>query len=62
MWQEFSAIWPRFLTVDYEAWLAKSHFYGIQGTDADWFRSYLTDERKKFETKPSSDACNFFSD
>jgi hypothetical protein len=49
--------------VDHEIWLAKSHFYCIQGTDANWFRSHLTDERrKKAETKPSSDACNFFSD
>jgi hypothetical protein len=48
--------------VDHEVWLAKSHFYGIQGTNANWFRSYLTDERKKVETKPSGVACNFSSD
>jgi len=59
LWQEFSAVWPRFLTVDHEVWLAKSNFYGIKGTDANWFRSYLTDERKKVETTPSNDACNF---
>jgi hypothetical protein len=48
--------------VDREVWLAKSIFYGIQGTGANWFRSSLTNERKKVETKPSSDACKFFSD
>jgi hypothetical protein len=62
LWQEFSVAWPRFLTVDHEVWLTKSSFYGIQGTDANWFKSYLNDERKKVETKPSSDASNFFSD
>jgi hypothetical protein len=61
LWQEFSVAWPGFLTVDREVWLAKSSFYGIHGTDANWFRSYLTDERKEVETKPSNDSCNFFS-
>jgi len=38
-----------FYCVDHEVWLAKAHFYGIQGTDVNWFRSYVTDERKKLK-------------
>jgi len=35
--------------VDHEVWLAEAHFYGIQGTDANWFRSCLTVERRKLK-------------
>jgi hypothetical protein len=31
--------------------LVKLHYYGIQGTEADWFRSYLTNRKQKTELK-----------
>jgi hypothetical protein len=37
--------------VNQEMLLAKLHFYGIQGVTADWFRSYLTNRRKKVDVK-----------
>jgi hypothetical protein len=33
--------------VNNEILLTKLHFYGIQGTGAEWFRSYVTDRRQK---------------
>jgi hypothetical protein len=47
--------------VNFEILLAKLHFYGIQGTAENWFRSCLTNRKQKVETKPSSATANFFS-
>jgi hypothetical protein len=44
-----------------EECLTKLHFYGIQGTAAELFRSYLTDRRQKTRIKSSNDTQNFFS-
>jgi len=50
MLEEFSVIWLKFFyCVNYEIWLAKLHFNGIQGTRAYWFRSYLHTENKKLK-------------
>jgi hypothetical protein len=37
--------------VNHESLLAKLHYYGIQGTVANWFRSYLTNRKQKSEIK-----------
>jgi hypothetical protein len=37
--------------VNHEMLLAKLHYYGIQGTVAYWFRSYLTNGKQKTEIK-----------
>jgi hypothetical protein len=29
--------------------LTKVHFFGIQGATASWFRSYLTDKKKRLK-------------
>jgi hypothetical protein len=47
--------------INHEILLAKLHFYGIQGTAANWFRSYLTNRKQIVEIKPSSATPNFFS-
>jgi hypothetical protein len=39
--------------VNHEILLAKLHFYGSQGTAANWFRSCLTNRKEKVEIKPS---------
>jgi hypothetical protein len=36
---------------NYEILLAKLHYYGIQGTVANWFISYLTNRKQKTEIK-----------
>jgi hypothetical protein len=41
--------------------LALLHFYAIQGTAVNWFRSYLTNIKQKLEIKPSSATPNFSS-
>jgi len=46
MLEEFSEV---FYCVNYEILLAKLHFNGIQGTCANWFRSYLHTENKKLK-------------
>ena len=33
--------------LNHEILLAKLHFYGIQGASEDWFRSYLTNRKKR---------------
>jgi hypothetical protein len=47
--------------VNHEILLTKLHFYGIQGTVAEWFRSYVTNRRQKTRIKSSNDTQNFFS-
>jgi hypothetical protein len=47
--------------VNHEMLLAKLHFYGIQGTAANWFRSCLTNGKQKVEIKPSHATPSFFS-
>jgi hypothetical protein len=37
--------------VNHEILLVKLHYYGIQGTVANWFRSYLTNRKQKTEIK-----------
>jgi hypothetical protein len=37
--------------VNHEILLAKLHYYGIQGTVANWFRSCLTNRKQKIEIK-----------
>jgi hypothetical protein len=32
--------------VNYEIFLVRLHYYGVQGSVANWFRSYLTENRK----------------
>jgi len=40
---------------NHEILLAKLRFYGIRGESEDWFRSYLTNRRQKFDlTSPTS--------
>jgi hypothetical protein len=45
--------WKKFLWLDqgicvhHEVLLAALHFYGIQGTGADWFRPYVIDRNQK---------------
>jgi hypothetical protein len=50
-----------FECINHEILLAKLHFYGIQGTAANWIRSYFTNIKQKVETKPSSATPNFIS-
>jgi hypothetical protein len=33
--------------VTHDILLVKLHYYGIQGTAADWFRSYLTENKNR---------------
>jgi hypothetical protein len=47
--------------VDHEILLTKLHFYGIQGTMVDWFRSYLTDRKQKIEIKSSNATQSTYS-
>jgi hypothetical protein len=37
--------------VNHEILLAKLHYYGIQGTVTNWFRSYMTGSRKQTNKK-----------
>ena len=46
----------------HEILLTKLHFYGIQGTTIDWFRSYLTNRKQKVEIKSPSSTHNLFSE
>jgi hypothetical protein len=41
--------------------LAKLHFYGIQGTNTHWYRSYLAEIAQKGAIRSSEPAQNFFS-
>jgi len=42
--------------------LTKLHFYGIQGINVDWFRSYLTNRKQKVEIKSPNSTHNLVSD
>ena len=46
--------------VSNEILLVKLNLYGIQGTSAYWFRSYLTDRRQEAEMKSCNETQNFF--
>jgi hypothetical protein len=48
--------------VNHEILLSKLHFYGIQGINIHWFRSYLTNRKQKVEIKPSNSTHNLVSD
>ena len=48
--------------MNHEVLLAKLHFYRIRGESEDWFRSYLTNRRQKFEVKLANTAQNVFPD
>jgi hypothetical protein len=48
--------------VNHEIFLAKLHFYGIQGVMATWFRSYVTNRRQEVEIRSPSSTQNFFSE
>jgi hypothetical protein len=37
--------------LNHEILLAKLHYFGIQGTVTNWFRSYLTNRKQKTEIK-----------
>jgi hypothetical protein len=56
----FSDLAKAFSCVNHEILLTKLHFYGIQGTAAEWLRSYLMDRRQKTRIKSSNDTQNFF--
>jgi hypothetical protein len=62
-----NACWRNFVTFkafdceNHEILFSKLHFYGIQGIDAKWFRSYLTDRKQKVEVKSLENNHNFFS-
>jgi hypothetical protein len=47
----FCDLTKAFDCVNHEILLTKLHFYGIQGTAAECFRSYLTDRRQKTRIK-----------
>lgn len=48
-------IWTGFLIVNHEIVLAKLRFCSLQGTDAHFFTSYLTDGNQRAEIKWSND-------
>jgi len=48
--------------VNHEILLTKLHFYGIQGTTIEWFRTYLTNRKQKVEIKLSNSTQNLVSD
>jgi hypothetical protein len=41
--------------------LTKLRFYGIKGATANWFKSYLTNGKQKFEIKASNSTQSIFS-
>jgi hypothetical protein len=48
--REFFDIAKAFGCINHEILLAKLHFCGIRGTDANWFRFYLTYRKLEMET------------
>jgi hypothetical protein len=46
---EYFVISKSFDCVNHEILLLKLHYYGIQGTVANWFRSYLTNRKQKLK-------------
>jgi hypothetical protein len=51
LWGIFCDLAEAFDWVNHEILLAKLHYYGIQGTIANWFGSYLTNRKQKTEIK-----------
>jgi hypothetical protein len=51
-----------FCCVNQEILLTKLHFYGIQGTTIEWFRSYLTNIKQKVAIKLPNSTQNLVSD
>jgi hypothetical protein len=47
--------------VNHEIFVTKLHSYGIQGTAAKWFRSYLTDRKQTVELKSPGNSLQFLS-
>jgi hypothetical protein len=47
----FCDLTKAFNRVNHEILVVKSHYYGIQGTVANWFISYLTNRKQKTEIK-----------
>jgi hypothetical protein len=47
--------------VIHEIFVTKLHSFGIQGTAAKWFRSYLTDRKQMVELKSQENNLHFFS-
>jgi hypothetical protein len=57
----FCDLFKAFDFVNHEILVTKLHFYGIQGTAAKWFRSYLTDRKQTVELKSQENNLHFFS-
>jgi len=49
--QKFSALFQGFYCTNHVMLLGKLHIYGVQGTDINGFRSYLTDRKQIVEMK-----------
>ena len=46
-----------FDTVDHQILLKKLHYYGIDGTALEWFRSYLSNRKQYISTQEISESC-----
>jgi hypothetical protein len=62
MLEEYCDLTKAFDCVNHETLLIKLHFYGMQGITIDWFRSYLTNRKKKVEIKSPNSTHNLVSD
>jgi hypothetical protein len=57
----FCDLTKAFDCVSHEIMLTKLHFYGIQGSAAHWFGSYLTNRRQRVAMKSSDNKQKFYS-